>query len=709
MDKIYKKKWFTYVAGVLFFLTLVRYKGFDSDAALYLLQVVNYLHPERFVNDVPFMFGNQDSFSIFSPIIAQVYKILGVNVGGFATTLAMLVAWAFCAITFLIKWMERFDLARWILFIVPTYFVLLLNKDYGSGVFYLPMMESYLVARIFSEVFILAGLACLFDKNKYVSLFLLLLASFFHPLMGGWTLPLWLFFYYPRVRVPIIVLSLFAPLSGFVHIGRLDFYPADWRPLYYTPGLSEFCSFSGLLLFWFFMYRKIGEQHLSKFALSLFWVSLIGFYLQFVGCFFAHLLLYQAQPFRVQWLCSIPMIPIFIFYANNVLAKEKELCFVDYVGLLLGLCAIAGQFWVLASYVAFAVVLRRMIPNLKVNQIWINILFVICFAILLTASVLEDFVQLTLEQGFGNASHAIAWLNIPTNIEYVIYIFLPLLIFISIKQGSFGVALALAISFCNTDLKILPITAILFYLVPKMSSAIKYLLYAFTATLSFAELLASLDVVNSIQSGPLQGDPIKSVSLLVSVFVLSLLLTNLLANQRKKLAVVPFVMLLLILGWWNICKWDARADAQVVCERQMDSFFEKPLFPQVADRGKILFAVENESPIQSRINFLTGAYADESIYVGEVLYKEQYLESNRRRSALLRGDAILADMSSFKIKIRDVYQNLDTLLARVNYLCQEDEITHFVSNYNRFPLLKQDSTFLEQRDFFVYLYSCPSP
>ena len=95
--------------------------------------------------------------------------------------------------------------------------------------------------------------------------------------------------------------------------------------------------------------------------------------------------------------------------------------------------------------------------------------------------------------------------------------------------------------------------------------------------------------------------------------------------------------------------------------------------------------------------------------MGEVFYKEQYIESNRRRSALLRGDTILADMTSFKTNILNVYQNPDTLLARVNFLCQRGEITHFVTDFNRYPLFKQDSTFLEKRDFFVYLYSCPSP
>lgn len=711
MVKIYQKKWLTYVAGVLFFLTLVRYKGFDSDAALYLLQVVNHLYPERFLNDVPFMFGNQDSFSIFSPFIACVYRLFGVNVGGLLATFLMLVAWGAFAITFVVKWAGRFGLKRWMALLVTTFFSLLLNKEYGSGCFYLPVMESYLVARVFSEVLVLAGLACFFCKNKFLSLAFFVFATLMHPLMGGWTLPLWLFFHYPRARIPIAVLALISPLTGFLHIWRLDFYPPDWRPMYYTPGAKEFVGYSGLLLFWFFMHRKLKDPGLSKFSLSLLLVSFIGFYLQFAGCFSAHLLLYQAQPFRVQWLSLVPVVPVFAIYLHGLLSNEKKLSFMDCCVFLLGMCAIANESWVyvVSAITMLAVYLFKMYKKTPIEQSSINMFFIASLVFLIASSALGNFVQLALEQGLGDVSRAISWISVPEKIAYVEKAVLALLVLVCVGQRRFWGAFALVLSFCNPDLKIAAMVAILFYIVPDISPIFKKILIALTVTISFAELLASLDEFNAIQSAPLQGYPLLSVVFLSLLFVFLLWILMNKNSANGKFIWVPVFGTLLLFGWWNVRVWDARADAQVACERQMDSFFKMPLFPQIANRGKILFVVENEGPIQSRINFLTGAYADESIYVGEVFYKEQYLESNRRRSALLRGDTILADMSSFKINILNVYQNPDALLARVDFLCQRGEITHFVTDSNGYPLLKQDSTFLEKRDFFVYLYSCPSP
>lgn len=703
-----QKKWFLYIAGVAFFLALVRYKGFDDDAALYLLQVVDHLHPERFLNDVPFMFGNQDSFSIFSPIVACVYRLLGVNAGGQVMTFLMLVAWGAFAIMLVVKWAERFGLKRWTALLVVVFFSLLLNKCYHSGNLFLPMMEPYLVARVFSEVIVLAGLACLFSKNKFVSLVFFAFATLMHPLMGGWTLPLWLFFHYPRARISIVAVSLILPLSGFLHVGPLDFYPQDWRPMYYAPGLDEFIEYSGLLVFWFFMYRKLKGSVLSKFSLSLLLVSFIGFYLQFSGSYFVHELFYQAQPFRVQWLSLVSVIPVFAIYLHGILTDGREFSAMDYCGVLLGMCAISNEPWVyiVSAITMLTVFLFKRCSRTPIKQLWINTFFVVSLLFLIASSVLGNFVQLALEQGLGGVSHAVSWIAIPEKMAYVEKALLVLLVLVCITQRRLWVAFALAVSFCNPDLKIMAIVAILFYLVPNINPIFKKILIALTITISFAELLASLDECNAIQSAPLQGHPMLSVVFLsfLFVFLLWVLMVKNSANSRFVLA--PLFCTILLLGWWNACVWDARDDSQADCERQMDAFFETPIFPQVADRGKILFAVENEVPMQSRINFLTGAYADASIYVGEIFYYNQYMESNRRRSMLLKGDSVLADMAGFNVNIMNVYQNPDTLLARVRFLCNAGEIMHFVSDSGKYPLPLKDSVYLDQRKIRVYLYEC---
>lgn len=702
---LFERKYILYSFGVMFFLTLVRYKGFDSDAALYLLQVVHHLFPERFMNDVPFMYGNQDSFSIFSPIIAKVYHVLGVNRGGFCATFVMLVAWGGLSIAFVSTWMEKFGLKRWNALLVLFFFVLLLNKDYGSGCFYLPIMEPYLVARVLSETLMLAGLVFFFHKNRFISLGFFTVAALMHPLMGGWTLLLWLFFHYPRTRIPIFVLLLASPLSGFLHVGRLDFYPSDWSPLYYTPGMDELVSYSGLLLFWLLMYIKLKGTVLSKFSICLFLVSLAGFILQFVGCYSTHILLYQAQPFRVQWLSLMPVIPVFAVYVKELLLDTRKLSIVGFGGIVLGLCTIANQYWVFAflALIMFTTHLLRTYLKFEMNQFWVNVFFVVCFIFLFTGSLFENYIQLALEQGLGNVPRMVDWIVIPQKMANIEKIVLVLLVLICVKQGRFPVALAFALSFCNPALKIVAMTAILLYLVPNMNALVKNMLIALTMVFSFAEVVSSLDSLT-----PLQKDPISSVVFLVLLFFFLLWLINVKNATSNLKSLLPLLFILFLLAWWNICVWDARDITQVKRERQMDSFFETPLFPQVVDRGKILFVVEYEAPIQSRINFLTGAYADESIFVGEVLYKGQYIESNRRRSILLRGDSVLTDMANFKEKIYQVYQNPDTLFARVDYLCRAGEITHFVTDKLYAALPKLDSTYLDVRKIAVYLYGCPT-
>lgn len=93
MTDLLKKKWFVYIAGLAFFFVLFRYYGYYEDAGRYLLQAIHFLHPERFVNDVPFMFGNQDSFTVFSPLLVIFFKIFGVNYGGMVAVLLLEFLW----------------------------------------------------------------------------------------------------------------------------------------------------------------------------------------------------------------------------------------------------------------------------------------------------------------------------------------------------------------------------------------------------------------------------------------------------------------------------------------------------------------------------------------------------------------------------------------------------------------------------------------
>lgn len=702
------------------FFSFVHYKGFDKDAAVYLLQVMNYLQPERFVNDVPFMFGNQDSFSIFSPLIAFVFKMLGVNNGGMVATFFTLLALGVSLITLVCKWTRLFNAESWRVPIVFAFFILLADKKYGSGSFYLPLFEPYLVARVLSEVLMVGGLVFFFEKKRYASLIFFVFASLMHPLMGGWALLLWCFYHFPKARIPVLVLALLAPLSGFLHIGRLDFYPGNWRPLYISPIWEEFVIYFGNLAFWLAMYRHFKGNLLSKFSISLFWVSLIGFYLQFAGSYLEHLLLYQAQPFRVQWLCLISVIPVFALFVRDLLKNEHNLVLRDYAGLVLGLCSIAGFQWLersvvagglwLVLLVAFLVLIYAPIEKYDCIQlpcIWMKILFSFSLIFLLASSAVDNYFKLAIEQGIGNAGLVVSWLNLPDYLSVVEMALLLSLSLVCMAQKKYWFALLFAVSFCDGNLKILPIVGLILYLVPNLGYVTKNILLSFAVSFSFFEIWNSLYRFNSTEKLPLEGIPLVSVGLfliLIVVFCWLLLLRNCWTTKK---AFAPLLALFVSLVAWDVYKWDSRSGTIIANERQMDAFFENMIFPQVRDRGKLIFSVDCEVPKQSRINFMTGAYADESIYVGEVFYKEQYMESNRRRKALLMENSQKGSLANFGAQMMRVYSNPDTLLSRVHYLCAEGEITHFATDYANMPLPKEDSVFLDVKQKYVWLYGCP--
>lgn len=709
MTKFFKEYGLLYVLGLVAFFALIRYRGYDSDAALYLLQVMNYLQPERFVNDVPFMFGNQDSFSIFSPIVAVALKLLGVNMGGIVVTLVMLFLLCSAFVTLVCKWTKFFNAREWCLPVVLVTFFLLCDKEYGSGCLYLPIFESYLVARVFSEIFIVTGLAFLFDKNKIVSLVFFLLASFMHPLMGGWTLPLWLFFHFPKFRMPILFLAVLAPLSGFLHMGRLDFYPDDWKPLYMKPEWVEFAMYTGLLAYWLAMYRHFKDGTLSKFSINLFWVSLIGFYLHFVGSYAEHQLFYQAQPFRVQWLCTIPVIPVFAFFVRDVLKNGRKFTLCDYSGLVLGLCAIANYHWFLIIIVCLTLIFTSIgkIDKLALSISWTRFLFVGGLAFLLVNSVVCNYIQLAIEQGIGNTNLAVSWMHLPAVLSIIEHFLLVLLALVCVYQKKYGYALIFAVAFCNANMKILPIVGLLLCLLPSLNFWVKKSLLALALSFSFFEILSSMHKINSTNTLPLEGSVLACIVLFVVLLVVAFRILSLKRIVNCSDAVAPLIALVVSLGVWDVFKWDSRDGLIIENEKQMDAFFDEPIFPQVKNRGKILFVVDYESPIQSRINFMTGAYADESIYVGEIFYKNQFVESNRRRNALLTGRREMGDIRNFKEKMVNVYVNSDTLLARVIFLCGTNEIMYFATDCANMPLPKEDSVFLDVKKKYVWLYGCP--
>lgn len=699
MLKFVEKRTFTYCAGLLFFFAFVHYSGYVLDAVLYLLQVVNYLYPERFVNDVPFMFGNQDSFTIYSPIVAKVFELFNVDLGGRLLTFCLQFFWGIGAICFIEKWCNHFGCRKWSLPVFVAFLLAMTTKRYGCGPWTLPIVEPILMARFFSEIFVFFALAFFFHKNKYISLLFFVGSALIHPLMCGWGLPLWLFYHYPRTKLPVVAVSLLFPLTAFLHIGKLDFYPNDWlvKPYSLTPDWKDFLVYSGYLLFWMTMYRQLNDSKVSKFSISMFVVVSIALYFQYVGAFAGHIFLYQVQPYRAQWMCAIATVPTFVLFMKENFVEQHKNYLKNYACVALGLCAIAQTNWFVAlialSTIVYSPIGKKEIANFDFQ--WKKTLFYVAFVVLISSVCVENFVEMALQQGVGSSYWAIKLMDAPEYIAPVKSVFLFALTMICVIERKWWFSFAFALSFCNSKFQILPIASILLYFAPNLRSSIKQVVVAATIALSFVEILESLE-----------KSALWSACFIVILFPLSYLAVRFLKTENTKKWTVLASTFLVVFITWDVHSWDAREDFEVLNERQMESFLDEPIFPQVKDRGKLLFVVDNEGPLQSRFNFLTGAYADASIYVGDIFYKGQYLESNRRRTALLTGDTKPVSLEGYENKVHLVYTNLDTLHKRVGYLCSIGDITHLATDYSNMNLVKVDSSYLDVKRKFVYLYQC---
>lgn len=667
MIDLLKKKLFVYTAGLAFFFVLFRYYGYYEDAGRYLLQAVHFLHPERFVNDVPFMFGNQDSFTVFSPLLVIFFKIFGVNHGGAIAVLLLELFWGLAAITLFVRWTKSWGRPAWALPAFVACVVVITNKTYGSGA-YFPIVDHILVARFAAEGFVLWGLAFIGSKNRYVSLGLFLFATILHPLMGGWGIPLWLLYHYSRLRLPLSIAVLLAPLTGFLRVGRLDFYPSDWFAdrLPFTPTGEDALFFAGILVFWRLVWKFSKNYAVLRFASVVFWLCLVGIFWQYVGILMRHQLLVQAQPYRALWLGFVPMVPVAILCLWQIFREKSQF-----------------SLWLVAR------------PRLVRAIFGTSLLFFVASAFL------ENMVQLALEQNVGKMGIALGLMNVPAYLLPVHKVLLGILAIICLAERRFWLAISFGLSLFNGCFTILPMIAIAFYLIPSMKGLFKDLLIATAIVVSFVEYLSAL------QASPLVDSGFYSSVFFGVLFALVIWIIRWNNSSKQKYLWLPLLLMLVAFTVWDVFKWDVRGESRVLDERQMDAFFDKTVFSQIQDRGRILFVENGETPLQSRFKFLTGTYADETINIGELFYKGQFQEATKRKNALLLGDSILGNWGNYTQEIAKVYANPDTLLTRVQYLCTIGEITHFATDYDDMPLFKEDSVFLDIKRNYVWLYKCP--
>lgn len=170
------------------------FHGIVHDNVLYAAQAFHAIDPTILSHDLFFMFGSQDSFTLFSPIYASAITQLGLDGATRLLAAAGQALWLLSAFL-LIRMLVPKNLV-WIgLLIVATY-----PTAYG-GLKVFNVAEPFVTPRLFSEALSLLALAALLSSRGALSLLLVFAAAILHPLMA-------------MAPAGVIVLGLFCRRSG---------------------------------------------------------------------------------------------------------------------------------------------------------------------------------------------------------------------------------------------------------------------------------------------------------------------------------------------------------------------------------------------------------------------------------------------------------------------------------------------------------------
>ena len=634
--------------SVLFFLSVNHFDGFRQDAVLYTLQAIHYISPERFIGDIAFMYGNQDEFTLFSPLYCIFIKLFPIDNAAFFLSFLIHVFFAFSAALFVWKLTNYLHCNRLAIVIILTFFALYsYGEERNEFMFTIKTIEAFPVPRTLSAAFGFLGLAYL--KNKWKSIPLFILGTLIHPLTAGWCLPLWVCFHFPKARIPILLFSALFPLTIFIGKEPWAASTNDWIYITFDKDVEE--QLKNMLLYQAFFTMialKIKNPLLIKKILLSFCIILgIANYWFIVTIFTHHIFLYQVQVFRIQWICQILAVFISVWQAVwiwfKAIHKNKPLCFFQKI-FIISLIII----WIDSSFVLSLIgfsFLYQWCKKQNAHSIYRSTTLIICLCcITLSTYWIYGFTPRDRE--------------IPLDWIYADKLFIMEQLFALASAATLTLGLSIQrlkfFGYCILLLSVFLISyAWTFF--PNENFGIAYVLATLLFFIFFKQYKSKLT----------------QISIFAFLFI----------------AILCFISL----------NYDHRSNIQKKREYTMNQFLQEPPFPYIANRGKILYSVYDYAQKVPRLRFLSGAYYDGQLNVGAIFSKQHQLELNSHERQII-GD-------SEWTKLDVILSDKDSLQNCVKRLCQTNEITHLISDL-RMPFTASDSLTLWYKEEKIWLYPC---
>lgn len=696
---ILKNRYLPFLLAVPLFFCVCRYNGIVADAILYVTQYAYSIDPTRFLGDPAFDFGNQSSLGFFSPILGLFLEPLGVATGSFVFTLLMQLAWI-VAYIFLVKNLLRLGWQRlWLIPVIISLVCIFTNGMPFSHIIWFHYLSTYVCSRPLSIALGMGGVALLFKQKKTLSLLLILIGTVVHPLTAGWCLPFWMFYFYPKTKFPVVIASVVFPLSCLLHLGPLDVYPKDWFTNTVNGTEYEILSL-GVFLFCFFgfLVRYSANRRIRDISLSMCLLVSIAFYWNIWSGFGSHIFLYQVQPWRALWLPSLLAAPLGVCLAKDVFRKYVKKGIVTSRGLGVVLLFVSFFVPVHLFSVSLAAVVLIVVNERSVSLKW----FIWTYGgILLGGYLVQQYIPIYLQSSISlfNFSMIELYHTRDSFLLYQLFFSVGFAIFF-FKKRRFVLAALMVLSIFLARFALMPALPLFMYLFPQRKKA-KYWtgVCLVTALVVFDGVIGTETRCQTL----FQGLPF---SIFKTCIIVALAIASIYASKWISYkGIAGFLMACVGLAIFNYVGYYTD---YVKKEQRLDPYLHETIFPQMGNRGHALFYVSGEYFGNPRLQFMTGSYYDAIARVGSAFFKGQYREA-LERSHLLYWKKRAPELNEF-VEYSTIVSKLadtDTLIDRIEFLCQEKEIHHLVTDKSPLPFAKEDSTVIngEQK---VYLYSCPS-
>lgn len=699
MINVLKNRYFPFLFAIPLFFWANHYNGIVMDAVLYVTQYIYSIDPARFVGDPAFEFGNQGSLGFFSPFFGLFIELFGVASGAFIFTFLMQLAWIIAAIFMIRALLQLTGQRLWLLPVAILFVVFFANGMPFSHIWFFHYVSSYACSRPLSIALGIGALAGLFNQKKYISLLFVFMGTIVHPITAGWCLPFWLFYFYPGIRRPILILSLLFPFTFLIHSGAFDFFPNDWlqRPLPYTLEYEMVSRYIVLIVFWGSMLRISKNKHVQNISISLLVLIVISLYWSAWGCFGKHIFLYQVQPWRFIWLPSVVAVPLGLCFGRNFIrnfSKKKGLLSRDMGMLLLIISFLAPRNIVMISIGAFFLLFKgeRVMTRRNLVLLFGSILFGGFFV----QQYLTLFVQ-GLAPLFALDYHDLYHLRDSFLIYQFILSIISSVYLFSKKRYILGMLLFSSIFFPH--IMLLPLIPMYFFFSPPKKEW-KYII--------FTSLFFLVVLLDGFFDGDMRRhtvfDMMPSSFFLGGLGAFFSFLSICLFKKISYLGVIvwiPVSCVVAVLTYWTYSvNWFEN-------EKMLDRYLHNSIFSQVAERGKMLFFVSGAYVGEPRLRFMTGCYFTHSVMIGGAFNREHYRTALERSHFLYKKKRdpqsdIFYDYGEIVSKLA----NVDTLVDRFNFLCEEKEVAYLVTDKVGLPYVVEDSTNV-LKDQKVYLYGCP--